>query len=398
MFSDEGRVKNYLINPLGQQIDTQWSGRTIVEGVVTFHPTISKLAEAADAGASLLNNRAIQRTLGRFFTDMPDAYVNGNQDWITPQALAQMKKNMKEGGFWEGIKLPSRKIEEDVFTYMADFYTNVLFKPKAILKPALTERVMLEEQLGFLVHPDLDSVFGHPIDFINWTYSYGQLPKRAPIKALMKKIIDSGEDVNEITMGVIYREALQINFVRNGFNLSNMINKNNINYVPINPKDKKVLGGYIFEHLKLRGTPMSRVVARLGWTDELMEWADSPTGLISVDGVDVQFPPAPKLIQEFIDNTGDTYGDLRNRDKLMDYLSQLEGEIRFRTGMPTEEGVNYGKYLSGPKKGTDWFDNSFAYTGNATLRESIWTGVIKSGDKEIPLAPSYDDVFSKLVA
>ncbi len=395
MFNDEGRVKNYLIDPTGRQIDTQWSGRSISEeGIVNFLPTISKMGEAADAGASLINNRAIQRTLGRFFTDMPDAFISSQADYVTPEALAQMAKNIKEQGFFKGLKIPSRKIEEDVFTYMADFYTNQLFKPKAILKPSLTQRVLLEEQLGFFVHPDLDSVFSHPIDFMNWIYSYGQLPKRAPLRKLMEQIVESGEDVNEITMGVLYRDALQVNFAKNGFNTSNMIDKNSINYVPISADNPKVLGGYIFEHLKLRNTPMSRVVARLGWSDELMDWADSPTGLITVDGIEVQFPPAAKLIEEFIENTGDTYADLRNRDNLMDYLSQLEAEIRFRTGMPTQEGVHYGKYLSGPKEGTDWFDNSFAYTGNATLRESIWTGVIKSGDREIALAPSYDDVFA----
>ena len=185
MFSDEGRVKNYLIDPTGRQIDTQWSGRSISEeGIVNFLPTISKMGEAADAGASLLNNRAIQRTLGRFFTDMPDAFISSQADYVTPQALAQMAKNIKEQGFFKGLKIPSRKIEEDVFTYMADFYTNQLFKPKAILKPSLTQRVLLEEQLGFFVHPDLDSVFSHPIDFMNWIYSYGQLPKKSAFKKI----------------------------------------------------------------------------------------------------------------------------------------------------------------------------------------------------------------------
>tara|TARA_R100000742_G_C4279602_1_gene104695 strand:+ start:945 stop:6980 length:6036 start_codon:yes stop_codon:yes gene_type:complete len=391
--NSETQLKNYIVDPLGRQLNSEWTGtmRHPETGETIFIPTISKLSEAADNGASLNNNRMLQRTLGRLFTDLPDTV----DDVITPQALKKIKDNIKEDGFFKGLKIPSRKIEEDIFTWSFDQWNNNWFKPRAILKPSLTERVLLEEQIGFFVHPTLDSIFDHPFNFTNWMYSYGQLPKRAPIRKVMEKIINSGEDVNEITMSVIYHEALGININRQGFNTRNMINKSDINYVPVSSDHPKALDGYIFQHLKLRNDPITRVVARLGWSDSLMEWAKSPDGIISVDGVKVKLPPAPRLIQDLIDNTGDTYRNLRkNTDKFINYLAEKEGEIRFRTGMPTQVGVHWGEYTSGAKAGTHWYDNSFSFSGSNELRESIWTGIMNTpSGKTVKLAPSYDNLF-----
>ena len=391
--NDETQLKNYIIDPLGQQINSQWSGtlRNAETGDTIFLPTISKLSEAADNGAPLNNNRMLQRALGKVFTDMPDS-VNGV---ITPQALKRIKDNVKEDGFFKGLKIPSRNIEEDIFTWGFDQWNNQWFKPRAILKPSLTQRVLFEEQIGFFVHPKLDSIFDHPMGYVNWLYSYGQLPKRAPLRKLMEKIINSGEDVNDITMSQIFHDAIGINIGRDGFDTRNMFNASDINYIPVSSDNPKIMESYIFSHLKLRNDPISRIVARLGWSGTLFDWAKSPTGKVIIDGVETQLPAAPKLIQDLIDNTGDVYKNIKNNyDEFLNYLAQREGEIRFRTGMPTQPGVHYGEYVSGAKKGQTWFDNSFTYTGSSEIRESIWTGILNTpSGKKVELAPSYEDIF-----
>ena len=110
---------------------------------------------------------------------------------------------------------------------------------------------MFEEQLAFLIHPQLSSMFDHPVKTLQWIYSYGQLPKRAPIRTLMKRIIDSGEDVNDVIVSQVYHEALQANFARQGINTKH-INKNQINYVAVSPDNAEALDAYIFQYQKIR--------------------------------------------------------------------------------------------------------------------------------------------------
>jgi len=382
LFKDETQVKGYMADPQGRTIKTEYSPSIVNPdtGETIFITSPTLLSEAADQGAPLTNNRLMNRLMGRYFTEI-EPLIDG-QSYLRA-AKDNMVKLIKEDGFFAGLKIPTKKIENDIFTSTLDFWTNSFFKPKAIGKPALTQRVMLEEQLAFFVHPDLTSFFDHPFKTIQWIFSYGQLPKRSPIKAIMQKIIDSGEDINDITASVIYHDALGANFSRQGFN-TRYINPKDINYVPVSADNPKALEGYIFQYHKLRNDKFAKKLVELGWgTDELAKWMDSPE--------------AAKYVEEYIAKFGNDMAFLRKKEGLLSHLNQIEANIRMRTGMYLKEGVHYGIHETGPLKGTYYFDNSFDDLGDQALRQGILTGkvdtVIDGKRIQFDLAPDNDNPF-----
>lgn len=374
----------YMADPEGNLVHNQASPRIFnpETGETVFIPAASKISEAADLGAPLTNNRMMNRLLGRYFQEVETLVKDG---YFIPAAYETMKKNIKKDGFFSGLKIPTRKIENDMWTMTTDLWTNTFFKPKVIAKQSLTTRVMFEEQLAFLIHPQLSSMFDHPVKTLQWIYSYGQLPKRAPIRALMKRIIDSGEDVNDVIISQVYHEALQANFARQGINTKH-INKNQINYVAVSPDNAEALDAYIFQYQKIRNNPIQRKLVELGWgTDELNVWMDSEE--------------AAGMIDDIINTLGNKYEYIRTKEGFVDYLSQLEFDIRVRTGMPMKKGKHYGYYETGPRKGEGWFDNSYDDLGDQDLRQGILNGkvtkTIKDEVLEFDLQPLNTDIFSK---
>lgn len=382
LFRDETQVKGYMADPQGRLIKTEYSPKVTNPdtGETYFVSSPTLISEAADQGAPLTNNRLMNRLMGRYFTEI-EPLIDGQS--FLRAAKDNMVKLIKEEGFFAGLKIPTSKIENDIFTQTLDFWTNSYFKPKAIAKPALTQRVMLEEQLAFLIHPDLTSLFDHPLKTLQWTYSYGQLPKRSPLKKIMEAIIDSGEDINDITLSTIYHDALGANFSRQGFN-TKYINKNEINYVPVSADNPKALEGYIFQYHKLRNDKFAKKIVELGWgSPELTKWLDTDE--------------AAKYVDEYIATFGNDFIHLRNKDGLISHLNAVEASIRMRTGMYLKEGVHYGIYDSGPKKGAYWFDNSIDDLGDQALRQGILTGkvdtVIDGKKVSFNLAPDIDNPF-----
>lgn len=356
MADQEGVLINNQATP---RIFNQTTGETV------FIPSASKLSEAADQGAPLTNNRMMNRLLGRYFQEIETLVDN---KYFIPAALDTMKQNIKTDGFFAGLKIPTRKIENDMFTMTTDLWTNTFFKPKVIAKQSLTTRVLFEEQLAFLIHPNLTSFLDHPIQTLNWIFSYGQLPKRAPVRALMKRIIDSGEDVNDVILSQVYHEALQANFAFNGLNTKH-INKKNINYVAVSPDNEKHLDAFMFQYGKIRNNPLQRKLVELGWgNDKLNAWMDSEE--------------AAKMIEDVINTLGPKYEYIRTKEGFVDYLSQLEFDIRARTGMSMKKGKHYGVYENGPRKGESWFDNSYDDLGDQALRQGILTGKIDAVVKD----------------
>jgi len=384
LYADETQLKGYMADPEGRLVNDSYTPRIVDPntGKTAFVHSPTLISEAADQGASLTNNRLMNRLLGRFYTEI-EPLMSGRG--FISNSLDNMKKLIKENGFFAGIKIPTTKIENDALTQVLDFWTQSYFKPKAIGKPALTQRVIFEEQLAFLVHPDLTSFLDHPIQALQWQFSYGQLPKRSFIAKIMKKIIDSGEDINGITASTIYHDALQANFTYSGMNYKN-INSKLINYVPVSSKNPKALEGYIFQYHKLRNDKFAKKIVELGWdTPELIAWTKTNE--------------AAKMVDEYIDTFGPQMEYLRTEQGLMEHLNKVEANIRMRTGMPMKDGVHYGIYESGPKQGMHWFDNSFDDLGNPALRQGILSGSVETtiGDEIIKfnLAPDISNPFAR---
>jgi hypothetical protein len=384
LYRDETQLKGYMADPEGNLVYDSFSPKITNPdtGETQFIPSASLLSETANQGAPLTNNRMMNRLMGRYFTEIEPLI---SKRGFASNALDNMKNLIEKEGFFAGLKIPTTKIENDAATAVWDFWTNTYFKPKAIAKPALTQRVMFEEQLAFFIHPDLTSLFDHPLKTLQWTYSYGQLPKRSPLKKLMKQIIDSGEDINDITMSTIFHDALAANFGYQGLNYKN-INSKLVNYVPVSANNPKSLEGYILQYQKLRHDDFARKIVELGWgTDKLAQW------MVSSD--------AAKMIDNYIATMGSSMNKLKTEEGLLEHLNKIEASIRMRTGMSMQKGKHYGVYDVGPKKGQHWFDNSFTDTGDLELRQGIITGkvekIIDGKTVKFDLAPDTKDFFAK---
>ena len=363
LFDTLTKVRNYANDPDGNVIPTRWSARTFDEAAeeYTFLPSLTKLTEAANQGTPLFNVREVNRTLGRWFDEVPD--IEGGIRF-NKRLRTYIRETIDEHGL-RYLKIPTRKIEEDMVTMLLDYWMNEYFKPKSILKFALTQRVLFEEQLAILAHPKLTSMF-NPKKYMQWIFAYGQLPRNHVIKKTLNKIWDEGKDVNEVMESYYYHEAINATFQINGLNYRKAYNKTDIKYVVVDPDDPAAMDGYIFQFYKLRNNPISREVAKRGWTDDLFEWSTTPEAL--------------KMKEDLIDATGNQFlgrYSIRKQENWLEYLALQEYEIRARTGMRLEIGKHYGTNPDNvgipPHRLKEyWFDHSDDFSGSLDLRKAIW--------------------------
>ena len=381
IFDNEEQIQMYLVDPKGKMLTSPWTARMTNpdSGETTFIPTITKLSEAASQGAPLLNRRVVDRTLGKYFDEIPELELGTFMDGVKIYA-----KELKEQGI-KNIKIPTPRIQNDVITMVLDTWMGRLFKPKTIVKPALTQRVLLEEQLYFAVHPNLKGALDSPLFYMQWLFSYGYLPKRSWVKKLMKNVMDSGQDVNEVTLGHLHLEAINANLNYNDFNVSK-INKRNTIYQPVKPTNSRAVEARIFQFKKLYLDPISRKVASYDSFDDVVAWSTTNDAI--------------KLRDRLIDATGSTFtigqtngaDDIRIQENWIKYLKEREFEIRMNTGMALQEGVDYTYGADGIPN----YDVTKGFTGSLELRKGIAHGVFKDVDgTEVKLLPKYENIYDK---
>jgi len=385
VFNNEEQIQLYLIDPKGKMINSPWTARMTNPdtGETTFIPTITKLSEAANMGAPLLNRRVVDRTLGVFFDEIPDL-----ENLTFMDGVKTLIQELGDEGI-KGLKIPGKQIDRDIFTLVLDGWMGRLFKPKTIVKPALTQRVLLEEQVYFAVHPDIKGMLDSPLFYFQWLFSYGYLPKRSWVKKIMKEVMDSGKDVNEITLSHLHHEAISANLSYNNFNTAK-INKKNTIYVPVSPTTKSgrlnenSVNARLFQFEKLYLDPISRRVAGFESWDDIFAWSTSKE--------------AAEMRQQLIDATGSTFTqtqigkyDIRKQEDWLRYLREREFEIRMNTGMSLEEGVDYFRLADG----TDDFNVSKGFTGSTELRKGIATGTFydEINDTIVRMLPKYDNMY-----
>ena len=206
----------------------------------------------------------------------------------------------------------------------------------------------------------------NPKKYMQWIFAYGQLPRNHVIKKTLNKIWDEGKDVNEVMESYYYHEAINAIFQINGLNYRKAYNKTDIKYVVVAPDDPAAMDGYIFQFYKLRNNPISREVAKRGWTDDLFEWSTTPEAL--------------KMKEDLIDATGNQFlgrYSIRKQQNWLEYLALQEYEIRVRTGMKLEIGKHYGTTpdnvgIPAHRIKEYWFDHSDDFAGSLDLRKAIW--------------------------
>ena len=379
-FDSETRVENYLNDPTGKMMPDMWSPRLVTEaGETTFIPSATKIVEMNQHGAPLTNNRALNKMLSGFFDIDPN--FDAGDFFSTTKNYA---KGLKKKG--QPIRIPTKSVEEGTINNSMDILLNTVIKPNLIAKPALTQRVVLEEQLAFAVFPQLFGMLSlQPQKYFSWMFSYGYIPKGKlnPLSRLAKRVIDSGEDINDVTMSHYFHEAINAQFSVSNLNLGN-INKGLIDYVPVSPNNPMAIEGHTFQYLKAWMDPiMSRLAAiPNGNPDEIIKWSKTEEAL--------------QLKERLISLSANKYiGDpettIRKSENWLRYLFQKEGEIRQRTGMLMEEGKDYFYFPEGmARAGEATFDISHPFTGSQALREGIATGkFIDANGVSVKLAPRW---------
>ncbi len=374
------QMTNYLTSPEGNMMHDQWTPRFVDEltGDTTFIPSVTKISETAQQGAPLTNNRALNKVLSDMFDVIPD--LEDAAFWDKTAAFAKsLAKN-------KGLKIPTSNPKGGTIDTISNFYMNDLLKPWLIAKPALTLRVILEEQLFFSVFPQLFGMFDRPDKYFSWLFSYGYVPKGAkynPISMLAKKLIDSGEDINEVTQSQYFHEAINAQLAYSGFKQAS-INKKMIDYKTVTADNPWAVDGYLFQFLKLHNDPISRALAKIenGNPDEIIKWSKTAEAI--------------KLRERLINLTGPKYvsnqdDSIRLQENWLRYLFARENEIRMRTGMKMTEGIHYSRIEAGVNGAEYSHDVSHTFTGSRELREGIAYGKYKDANgKDIKLAAKWD--------
>ena len=362
-FKKEGRIANYFSDPKGNMMPDNWTARRVNpdSGQIDFIPSLTKISDAANQGAPLTNNRALNRIMSEIF-DITEELTEGG---VFRKANEKIKNFNKDGK--ANFRIQTSGAEGGSLDFVLGFWMNDLLKPFLITKPALTSRVLLEEQLFFAVFPQLYGALSlTPNRYFGWLHSYGYMPKRSPIRKFTEWLIDSGEDIDEIMQSQYYYDAINAQFAIDGFSTAS-INKNMINYLPISPENPLAIDGYIFQYVHLFNDDIIRALARIenGDPSKIIAWSKTPEAL--------------KLREKLIAKSGQQYIankviDIRKQDNWLKYLFARENEIRMRTGMPMKEGNHYFYIDEGINAGEAMHDISYPYLGSAELRKGLATG------------------------
>ena len=376
--NSQQQLKSFLADEMGDEVFTSFT--KFVErpdGTKIYVPSLVKLSEAANNGAALYPVRRLNRIQKGFFFEVADA-VDDPDHFKAP--LRYMNNLIAEGKnpFKYGF-IPTNKIENDLISSLFDGWNSLIFKPTKIIKQALSFRVGLEEQARFIFE-GLDGIFTNPGDYLSWVYSYGQLPKRSRTRKLVEKFMDSGNDTNEILSSQYFSEAVNANWSYQGIDYRSQSVKG-YNWVAVDAKSIAGASAINTQLQHIRNNPMSRVVARLGWGPELEAWARTRE--------------AKDMALDLIQETGDRYRQIVSKhDKMMEYLSVLEADIRMRTGHVMQEGVDRFKQIDG----TFIFNhNAIENSGNLQIREALWTdkllkhgGDVTNPDDYISMMPDME--------
>ena len=375
--NQELQITNYFSSPEGNMIHDQWTPRFVdeVTGDTTFIPSVTKISETAKQGAPLTDNRALNRVMSELFDVIP-----GLEDASIMETTAAYIKSLAKN---KGLSIPTKHIAGGTIDNLASLYMNDLLKPWLIAKPALTSRVVLEEQLFFSIFPALYGMFDRPDKYFSWLFSYGYMPKRGPLRELVKKLKLSGEDINEVTQSQYFHEAINAQLSYSGFKTAS-INKSMIDYKTVSPDNPWAFDGYLFQFLKLHNDPISRALAKIenGNPDEIVKWSKTAEAI--------------KLRERLINLTGPKYVSnkettIRKQENWLQYLFARENEIRMRTGMKMTEGTHYIRIVKGTNGGEYAHDISHAFTGSQELRKGIAYGEFNNvNGKKTKLAAKWD--------
>ena len=371
--NSNNQLKSYLADNMGEEIYNKFSKfvKNPADGTKVYQPALVKLSEAVNNEAFLYPVRRLNRIMKGTFFEVPTLQ---NKDHFAGPGLFMADMISKgENPFKYGL-IPTKRIENDIISNIFDTWNSIIFKPTKIIKQALTARVGFEEQARF-VFAGLAGIFNKPLEYVSWLYSYGQLPKRSRVRKLVNRFMDSGNDSNQILQSQYFSEAANANWTYQGLDLRNTSVKG-YDWVAVDANSRDGVDALHTQIQRIRNNPMSRKVAEYGWSPELETWAKTRE--------------ARDMAQDVIDETGDRYrGIIRKHEDMMEYLSLLEADIRYRTGHILREGVD--KFTNADKT-TTFNHDSVVFSGSQQLRDAMWKDKLLKFDslEEINMMPDME--------
>tara|TARA_R100000808_G_C2155005_1_gene166605 strand:+ start:1378 stop:7401 length:6024 start_codon:yes stop_codon:yes gene_type:complete len=306
------------------------------------------LSEFAENVQGFVDYRLIRRALGPLYTNSASQkgmFVNAAKTFASPfKAFGSWGNYHRLWWKQDSLVTPeftgllhTQKLSSDALTILGDYYTRRVFKPIVLLRIAFLSRVFLEEQARFAAGA-LDSMFTHPIHYIQWVQS-GKVARKKAIDA--GKIVDgelkllSKAELDSVKLMQSYEhfEAVQKTFSIAGLQGRDGKAARALNFRRVRKGHDNYVEALRFELLQLRNDPLSRAVARWGYgSKELNTFVSSPQG---------------KKILEDIANWGGKkwHPVMYDKDFLDQYLQSIEARIRIKTG----GSLSKTEYFKNPK-------------------------------------------------
>ena len=397
LLSDDGLIQSYFKSN-GPDLETHhmpFPGAKYEEVILDLDvgkkviqmPTMHITSEAADNYAPLLNHRMITRALSPLFDVMPE-FDNLHFGDTLKHTVKNIGKYWKGSDDFSGFIATSSshdKIMQDAVTNVLDIYTQNIFKPIVLFRPAFFTRIFLEEQARIYAS-GLNSIMNHPYRLLTWAMSYGQDGVKGRLG------IKQGEDLNDLLQSQEYLEVLNRGWSLNNIQGEGFVKAKFRQYPDIKPGHPDYADGIIFELSMMRKDPITRKVAELGFEDdgkELIRWfLETEEGLaarkqlVKVGG---------RKFQSILKN---------DRDAIA-YLESIEARIRMRTGHSLVDGKDYQRLLPDKSNLTTAkysYKVNTTYEGQQYLRDAIATGKLDdiTGDS-LNFMPLLEDGTVKLL-
>ena len=359
----------YEINDDGEAI---FNNKKVVQTM-----TASLFDEMQDNIAPLLDYRLLDKAMGRMFKPYKEigegVYVRSSFTYDTKQWLkyhAPWAKNPDDlPNPFEAGAISVKRLENNFFTNLANFYTRNVFKPLVLMRFAFFTRVFLEEQARIAVK-GLSGFYNKPHEYLQWVFAHNPNSK---VGAMLEKVslgkytkAKQNNDAVEFLMQEEVIEAMQKTFRPN--DIADARGRKQNKYLEYLAKDKSELtidqiAESMYAELRhLRNDPIARQVAKFGYgSKELNEWLLSPAGR--------------EARIQLIKYGGNKWSEiLRDGSVTLDqHLQFLESRIRISAGGQISEGKDIFKQADGTYQYKLRLNTN---TGNQNIRKMIGEGTL----------------------
>ena len=379
--------KKYLIDSIGQEVfiegmPYQVNAFALGPNNKMYQQGATSFAELTGHSIQLFNSARLRKLMGNTFYDLDDFLKENHYNNIIDVIKDGKYKDTFEYGW---IPTKTRR-GQPVPAIVSDFWISKALKPSWLFRRALTIRPGLDEQIRFIMDPDLTSML-NPVEFIKFFLSGGK-PTTAKtmlgknIGKVVRKMFKEGEDPSNMLVSLEMQRVYGANYTFEGIDDFRKLKPQGIKFEEIKWGNPKYTNYKLSQLARLRYSPIEVKVAELGWGEDLLKWWDSSEAYL--------------LKKEFVDGTGDKYKYLLNvgeKEQGLRFLRSVEAKIRMATGhtmtkTKQEPGVVdatgiLGEIIEGVDGLDDFLIDGIKYRGNPNLRNAIWNplGILKRGAK-----------------